>query len=1362
MSAIRKLRLHLLSALGIATLLGGLFVAATAPQPRVEEKKTPSADEKAMALEANVTQGALRVVKEDGGVVECPLRHTDVKAEVAGFIARVKVTQTFYNPASERIEAVYVFPLPHEAAVDDMTMVIGGRKIVGVIKRRAEARQIYQEALAAGQTTALLEQERPNIFTQSVGNIDPGQEVNIEISYVDVLNYDMGAYEFHFPMVVGPRFIPGGPVSSTPATPPELQGKVSSAAPNTDRVPDASRITPPVLKPGYRNGHDVALSLRLDAGVPIQDLKVANHEVEIKRQGDRQAEVTLSPADSIPNKDFVLRYHVVGKKPEMAVLAHTGDSTDAKRLGQGYFMLMIQPKEDERLTKSPPREIVFLLDVSGSMSGQPTEKVKEAMREMLKLCREIDTVQVITFANATQQLFEKPVPINSQNVARALNFTEGLQGGGGTYMLEGVKRAIDQPKDANRVRIVIMLTDGYIGNEAEIIEHVGKNCGDQVRFWAIGIGSSPNMFLIDGVARQGGGMGKKLELKENAAGLAEEVITRIQRAQLSKIAIDWGGLNVAETYPAKIPELWAGRPVILLGRYAGGGAAEVTVSGTVEGQSVRWPLRVTLPNSEASHDVLAKVWARKKIEDLMQQTYYQGSPAVEEEVTAIALDYRLMSQYTSFVAVDAKEAGKLKERPARPPRRMLVPVPLPEGTRWEGFFGPTGEMPSAEVRQFGGSPLPQAPAKDFARKKAQDAFSRQSAYGGGMGGKAPPAMMSGSDASGPRSGPMAKAAPAATPPAAPAPARPAVTGSPIHSTGKPLSHGMAGRADGLKAKLEGKASVTLRSRVARAVPSQSMMPSEEPAMVMMDMMPGSPSDMSGMLPGMSLGDPQPIANAARQYLDAGRQRLERKDDAVLADLDRAYFLAKTAANRGDYSAVPVADQALAELESLHAARVEAWKKQVPGLNAKLDLVLRDASVDEALQAIAKAAGLEIRLAKGSIEDVEQLLASGKARVNYLDLRGASAAQALDWTLQPLRLTWEPEETGKTVLAGSQRRLSRVSAWVYDVTVIALPSSQELGKKAAATFKEPADEFLDAVRKSLGLSEKEIAWFAPGELLVIGDSRTHGQVADLLAQLADPKAKPAPALASLHEKTSRRASACREEMEKLREQGRVAAVAATHDEQSWRLLAAAMGGQLDLEALTELQIAWKADETGKLLDGKGPLWTWRSAWAITTASRLVADQKELTTLADTVRKRCQPAVARVVAGLKKDPQDLGVAAAAMYATMTVGDPELRALVLVALGHKGGSDRRLTGLGLAARGLLNEPGEIGGEQLGRLVAEGGLEGEDAVVLLALACQRAGGPSWAAFRAAMPEIIGNQPLPGEVVVLVHRLSGRQLTQK
>ena len=234
-------------------------------------------------MDHDVTQGALRVKTEDE-IVECPLKHTDVKANISGFIARVTVTQTFHNPFDEKIEAVYVFPLPHTAAVDDMTMVMGERRIIGLIKRRDEARAAYERAIEQGATASLLEQERPNIFTQSVGNIKPGEEILIEISYVDVLSYDMGTYEFHFPMVVGPRYIPGTPTSKKPDPPKELKGKVGEIegpeiegqmegtdpsgtgwSPDTTRVPDASRITPPVLKPGYRTGHDISLSVSLEA-----------------------------------------------------------------------------------------------------------------------------------------------------------------------------------------------------------------------------------------------------------------------------------------------------------------------------------------------------------------------------------------------------------------------------------------------------------------------------------------------------------------------------------------------------------------------------------------------------------------------------------------------------------------------------------------------------------------------------------------------------------------------------------------------------------------------------------------------------------------------------------------------------------------------------------------------------------------------------------------------------------------------------------------------------------------------------------------------------------------------------------------
>ena len=650
------------------------------------------------SMEQEVTQGALRV-EVDEQIVECPLKHTDVKADIAGFIARVTVTQTFHNPYDEKIEAVYVFPLPHTAAIDDMTMTVGDRRIVGLIKRRAEAQALYQEAIKQGKTASLLEQERPNIFTQSVGNIQPKDEVCIEISYVDVLDYDMGTYEFHFPMVVGPRYIPGTPTSKMPELPDELEGKVgeleapldaplegadpsgTGVAPDTDRVPDASRITPLVLKPGYRTAHDISLAVSLDAGVPIQDIQIVNHTADVARVEASGATAVLSPADSIPNKDFVMKYAVVGEKPELAVLAHS------KGAEQGYFMLMIQPKLDAELAEAPPREIVFLVDISGSMNGAPTQKVKETMHHFLRRTKPNDTLQVITFAGRAAKLFEKSVPATQMNIEHALNFTQQIRSGGGTEMLKAIKLVLNEPVDPERVRIAVMLTDGYIGNEGEIIAEVDKRSGDQIRFWAIGIGSSPNRYLIDGVAKHGGGMAKMLELNTDPGPLVEQIAERIHRAQLAKIQIDWNDLSVYETYPRRIPELWAGRPVVMFGRYGAGGSKEIRLSGNAEGKPLKYKLRVTLPDAQPVHDVLSKVWARKKIEDLSGQLHAVDASEIVEEITHIALNHRLMTQYTSFVAVDENDMQPINQE-AKAPRQVVVPVPLPEGTDFRGFYNP--------------------------------------------------------------------------------------------------------------------------------------------------------------------------------------------------------------------------------------------------------------------------------------------------------------------------------------------------------------------------------------------------------------------------------------------------------------------------------------------------------------------------------------------------------------------------------------------------------------------------------------------------------------------------------------------------
>lgn len=330
-----------------------------------------------------------------------------------------------------------------------------------------------------------------------------------------------------------------------------------------------------------------------------------------------------------------------------------------------------------------------------------------------------------------------------------------------------------------------------------------------------------------------------------------------------------------------------------------------------------------------------------------------------------------------------------------------------------------------------------------------------------------------------------------------------------------------------------------------------------------------------------------------------------------------------------------------------------------------------------------------------------------------------------------------------------------------MSLIGLPSPKELGNerdwnKAVAKVKQDAGQFMAALQKALQASAEGVTWFAPGQLLVIGDAARHEQAARILAQLADPNAKPKAALATLHAKTSKRAAERKERVEKLGQSRRVLEVAEALDEFSWRLLAAACGGELDVEALTELQIAWKADETRKLLDGQGAGLALRSAWAVTTAARTLAGQTELAALAAAARTQVRPAADKAVAAIQTRPQDASAMVAAVYAALAVDQADLRASVLAALPRETPAGSPLAVALVVARGLLNEATAVDGGQLAKLATAGGVVGEDATVLLAMACRRAGGDAWAAFRGQMGELLGQQPLPGHVVVLVNRLSG------
>ncbi len=630
------------------------------------------------AFSQGVTQGQLEAVGKASGTV--PLKHTSVDARITGFLSRVTVTQEFENNFTDKIEAIYVFPLPDSAAVDSLVMRIGERTVRGKIMKREEAREVYEAAKSNGQIASLLDQERPNIFTQSVANILPGEKIIIEISYVETLKYEAGSYEFVFPMVVGPRYVPGNATGSNGM----------GFSPDTDQVPDGSRITPTVAK--ERAGHDISLSVTLDAGVPVQDVVSNSHQVESSMLSASSYRVELADRKTIPNKDFVLKYQVAGSKIDDAVLTHRGQNG-------GYFSLILQPPDKVNSEDVTPKEIVFVLDTSGSMSGFPMEKAKEAMKMALEGLNPYDTFNLITFAGDTHILFKEPVTATRENLAKAQEFLRTREGGGGTEMMKAIKAALDPSDSQEHIRIVCFMTDGYIGNDMAILGEIKQH--PNARIFSFGIGGSVNRYLLENMAEEGRGEAEFVSLKDDGSAAAKRFHERVRSPLLTDISIDFSGLAVADVYPKRINDLFSAKPVVIHGRYTKGGKGTIRLIGKSFGREVIRRIPVTFPEKEEENDVLATLWARTRIADLMSQDYNgvqnrNAKPEVESAITNLGIEYRLMTQYTSFVAVEERvvtDGGK--------PITIEVPVELPEGVSREGIFGSDDSvaygMPSSQI-----------------------------------------------------------------------------------------------------------------------------------------------------------------------------------------------------------------------------------------------------------------------------------------------------------------------------------------------------------------------------------------------------------------------------------------------------------------------------------------------------------------------------------------------------------------------------------------------------------------------------------------------------------------------------------------
>lgn len=623
-------------------------------------------DEEIWVIQKPVHDGETEPVDEPGSgamittvnseQVPLPLRHTDVRARIDGYISSVNVRQAFSNPFDSKIEAVYLFPLPEKSAVTEFLMVIGDRKIRGILREKEEAREIYEAARAQGYRASLMVQHRPNIFEQKVANIEPGRTIDVDIKYFHTLAYHDGWYSFVFPTVVGPRY-----------NPPEHTDPIQ-ALPRSDTRSTGAAVR--YLRPDERSAHDISIDVQIDAGVKIEEVR-STHEIVASRPDDNLASVQLANQSTLPNRDFVLDFRVAGETMKSDLLTYVDPQTQ-----QGYFTLMLYPPEATDRLARRNMEMVFVIDASGSMRGTPLTQAKDAVSAALDHLQEGDTFQIIRFSDNASQFGRVPVPATRDNLRRARHYLTSLNGGGGTQMIEGVRAALDFPHDPSRLRFVSFLTDGFIGNEVQILSEVNARLGAS-RVFSFGVGTSVNRYLMERMAKMGKGAVAYLGPQDSGYDVMDGFFKRISHPALTDVRIDWNGMAVSDVYPSVLPDVFVGRPVVVTGRYQGP-ANGVSVIGRHGNADHR--VYVEAAGDASGTASLAKIWARLRIAELVDRQAMGMDPfdEISNEIRATALQYQLMSDYTSFIAVDASERTEGEFG-----TKVHQAVPVPDGVRYD-------------------------------------------------------------------------------------------------------------------------------------------------------------------------------------------------------------------------------------------------------------------------------------------------------------------------------------------------------------------------------------------------------------------------------------------------------------------------------------------------------------------------------------------------------------------------------------------------------------------------------------------------------------------------------------------------------
>jgi Ca-activated chloride channel family protein len=557
----------------------------------------------------------------DPAVDELPLKDTRVEVAITGVIADVTVRQVYENRGSRPVHARYVFPASTRAAVYGMTMTIGDKRIVAKIQERERAKKEFEKAKHEGKSASLLEESRPNVFSMNVANVMPQDTIGVELKYTELLVPTSGVYEFVYPTVVGPRY----------------SSKSENKASASDQF----------VKTGYTHEGEVTksefhLSAKLSTGVPMQDLASPSHPIVSRPTGPARTDVTLDGSDPFSgNRDFILRYRLSGTQISSGLLLYQGTN-------ENLFLLMAQPPASVNVDQIPAREYIFVLDVSGSMNGFPLDTAKKLMGDLIKVLRPTDTFNVVLFADGSKTLAPESLPATQANLLRAVHFIGPQPGGGGTELLAAIRRASSIPRQPNLSRTIVLLTDGYIDAEKDCFAYIRDHL-DQANVFSFGIGSSVNRYLVEGVARAGQGEPFVVTKPEEASRVADKFRQYIQSPVLTGIRLSFSGFDAYDVEPAKIPDLFASRPIVVFGKWRGRPDGTVELSGTNGRDPYRATFAVAQAQPDDQHAALRYLWARTRIGNLSD--FADENPGRIAEVTSLGLSYSLLTQYTSFIAV---------------------------------------------------------------------------------------------------------------------------------------------------------------------------------------------------------------------------------------------------------------------------------------------------------------------------------------------------------------------------------------------------------------------------------------------------------------------------------------------------------------------------------------------------------------------------------------------------------------------------------------------------------------------------------------------------------------------------------------